>query len=276
MKNYYWGEAQEKLCRQWLSASTAQEQSRIYNALLPKLNEMAVQIMGRYFSVPSQRQTELKQDCVEEVFLKLKLYNPDKGRSGSYNFCGMIIKHYLMDVLVNKPQWIKHMDNKMVYIDQYDEYVKPLEFKLEDDFDYDMLLDLIKEKKAGFKSELAQIKKYGNVLDLTHKLEMLDLCAEFVSKYNCFNGAAVVYYIQVNTKHQVKINSIVRRFREIFGLIKTKEINLEGKEGSNFDGDNRHGYFQDDVVPTQNKHRRRQNLKAIKKKIGDYNQYEYF
>lgn len=280
MKNNYWNDKHEQLCKQWLSASTQVQYSHIHDLLLPALNHMAERIMNRYFAIPSQRQTELKRDAVQEVFLNLHKYNPDKSSSGSYNFCGMIIKHYLYDILVNKPSWIKNKPNQFVCIDSYDEYVLPLEYP-ESEFNYDILIEYIDIKMLKLMREFEAKKKIrGNRCQYTsyeHKLEILRLCKEFVDKFQCFNGAIVVDYIFINqTKKDVKKNSIVRYFRELFELSPNLNFNLEGREDRIRNSDERYNYVQDDVVPSVNVYHRRLNLKNLNKKYPELQSYQYY
>lgn len=137
MSNYirgkiYWGEKQEALCRQWLTANTEIEKTAIYKALQPQLNTMVETIMQRYFSVPYARQSELKQDCITDVFIKLHRYNPQVSKS--YSYCSMLIKHYIHDVMVYQPN--RTCDIKYDYRDEMDEESVPIEYYEKDIPDY--------------------------------------------------------------------------------------------------------------------------------------------
>jgi len=90
----YWGEKQEALIHQWMSATTQQEFTRIYEALQPSVNWMVNQIMQKYFNVPPSRWKELQQDTVNHIFLRLRYYY-DKDTKKSFSYCGTISRNYM-------------------------------------------------------------------------------------------------------------------------------------------------------------------------------------
>jgi len=283
----YWGEKQERLCQQWLSADTKQ-QFQIYKGLLPALNQMSEMIMNRYFAVPtSQRQTELKKDAIQELFLKLHLYHPDKvkNKNGAYSFCSMIIKHYFYEVLVAQPTWVKQIEKRFVYIDEYDEYVKPLEYAEKPKIDYNRLLSHFKTLKLKVEREYAKALKNAKRKVIPkkykHKIEIVELTCEFIEKFDSFNGAAVVDYIYLNQKSGELLKStIAYYFRQTFGMNINVGVNLEGKNDIDWKVDlrrnNRISYIQDDTPPNESIHAKRGREKTTKKNHPEIDLYRYF
>jgi hypothetical protein len=279
----YWGEKQELLCQQWVSAATQQEFTKIHGALLPQLNQMCEMIMNRYFHVPTaQRQSELKKDAIQELFIKLKHYQVGKSKSGAYSFCGMVIKHFLYEVLVQQSRWKKNVINNFDYSDSYSENAKPIDYGENFQINIEAILSHFQTLKAKVIREDRIVRKKSKRAEKMKKcgtqLEILDLCEEYVNKFGNFNGAGVSDYIYLNSKTNLQKSTISYYFRQLFGLILKVNLELDGNDDlEEYKADGRFSnYFQDDVTPNENKFKIRHMRKQKDKKYGDRDKYAYF
>ncbi len=259
----YWGEKEEALCQQWATGDTKQ-QFNIYKKLLPRLNEMAEMIMNRYYSVPTAgRQTELKELAVEEVFLRLHKYIPNKGSSGAYSFCSLVIKHYLHDTLVMEAKWHKNVHTKFDYfedvfgeeIDRED--IQPISF---DEYHIDKekinlilnkkkeeVQEMINQRVAGY--HRLRGKKYMPPIGKPEVyMMMLDKMIEYFNKFDSYDGNGLIDYIHYSLKLDLKKESIIRYFKKLFDIKEFEvpiQIRNEGKV------EKRYNYFEDDRCPNE-------------------------
>lgn len=195
----------------------------------------------------------------------------------------MVIKNYANTVLVLPGKKInKITGHKMVYVDVYADEMKPLELE-SIDFNYNILLDYINNKRVEIQNEINRMKiKIKSVEKLpftvigrNHKLEILDLCEEFIRKYNCFISSTVIDYILLNKCRCGKLSreSIIVYFKNIFN----QDFSFDTDRG-NSGGivDNRYHYLQDDVEPNKNIYSFRNKRKEIFKKLPELETYQYF
>jgi len=284
----YWGEAQELLCQQWLTADTKQ-QYQIYNALLPKLNRMVELIGNRYFSIAtSQRLSELKKDAIQEVFLKLKLYhqNKVKNKNGAYSFCGMIIKHYLHEVIVINGQ--RQKNTILEYTDDYEalDIKSGIEYYQKPEIDFKAISTYFKQKRVDIEGRKERLIKrweskriktnydkstFTRVKNKYDKwLLICDLSLIFIEKHKSadVNHMAEYCFLNSDLKRSTVITAFLKMFK-VNATIPDDDVNTADiKKGLNM--------YNDDYVPIQNKWRRRQYIKRKKTEGKDLIQYRYF
>lgn len=291
MSNYkrghkYWSIKQEQLCLQWVSATTQSEFTRIHNALLPQLNHMCELIMQRYFSIPASQHTDLKRDTVQEVFLKLKKYQPNRGAAGSYSFCSMIIKHYLHERVVIYGQRLKVTE--LEFSGDYDllDTAKGIEYYQKPEIDFKPIIDYFIQKKEK------TIKRYNNAAKNWEKKQnktnydkhnfkrtneklmkwiiICDLSVEFINKFQSADANQIAEYCFLNSDY--KLSTVVNAFEHMFKLnVTIRDDNRESadeKKGLNM--------YNDDYTGEVNIwHKRQYNKKRMdNNKIS--NDYSYF
>lgn len=255
----YWTEKEELLCQQWKSADKLQ-QYKIYNKLLPRLNEMAEYIIGRYYNVsnPSEA-TELKHECVQEVFIKLHRYEVGRAKNGSYSFCSLIIKHYAYNVLIYDKQRKAFIDCE--YVDDYGVY-QPIEYE-KYEFDNAFIKKIIADKRKEIENYIKKKTKYNKLNYIRIplftqeyiNLEILRLFDEYLDKFD-FDINGVVDYIYLNSEFKNK-ETMNNKFRKLFGNVK-----LELKEDNIIE--NKYDMIDDDFIPNENYKYLRSKIKSKK------------
>lgn len=275
--NTYWKEEiHGLLCKQWLSATTQSEYTKIHNALRPTLNYMGELILNRYFSVPnSGKQLELKKDAINFLFLRMKEFKPDKGTA--YNFCGMIIKRYYYDRLVLKSERIFTMDGKVDYLDDLPETAIPVQYE-QSEIDYEMVMDFFNKLKFKLKKEYKKtVKLYPRRQPVVLKRYIIftELCIEYVEKFKDFTPANIADYIYINSEYKNK-QMIVYFFKKMLNLTLGKNsIDFASTERGGVK-DDRFNYILDDYSPDTDKWNRRENVRKLSIKYEDYDLYRYF
>ena len=106
----YWRAEHEELCKQWVTANTKQEY-HIYNLLHGTIWSMANMILHRYFYCPFSKNLETTESAVDFLFLKLRAYQPEKGKA--YSYCQTVIKNFFIDVLMSKPNQNQNQMDKL-------------------------------------------------------------------------------------------------------------------------------------------------------------------
>ncbi len=273
----YWGEKQELLCRQWTTATTQSELTRIHNALLPQVNYMCETIIQRYFAVPtSQRMTELKKDAVQHLFLTLDKYQPDRSKSGSYAFCGMVIKRFVYDAWVLKRDHVRNTDNVTESIDDYHDHHTPIDYGENSEIDIEAVLSHFKGmiKKVEDDMEVAKIiaAKNRNKPKLTgykNKIKVLEKCMEYIERFESINLSCMADYVYLSLEDSMNKTSVIYWFKRLFNF--TTKLKLElSDEGK---ADERYNYMDDDYTPDESIWHKRQMKKKFYNKNGNYSYF---
>lgn len=260
--NHYWGEKQENLVLAWVSATTENEFTRIYGELLPALNFMGELILNRYFTVPYHRQTQIKKEAIQEVFLKLKQYNPKKvvNKNGGYSFCSLLIKHFYMEELVLLRG--KKAQEYFELTDEFPENAQTVDYGENIEFDKDAVIRRFKIIRKEMAAKLKKFRKSrGNNQAIGKRfekyVEILDLSIEFIDKYNSLNPPALADYIFLHQKKNlITKKTIVYYFRLLFGI--TITVNMDGND-TETGIDNKYYWFEDDYAPNDRKWAKRQH-----------------
>lgn len=211
MQNY-WQKRHENYCLQWLSATTKQ-QYYLYNKLHPALITMAEIIQNRYFSIPFTRQREYLQNVLQDVFLRLPNYQPEKG--SAYSFCSMTIKHQFY-YLVTLPKNTRTL--LLEYVDSY-ESVDTSESMYDEKQEIDVeavykqlqtrrakLIAIVRQEEDNLRS--IPIIKAGQLI------QTLDLCIEYLLRFKNFNIYCLKEYVENNSL--MSKSTISNHFGELF------------------------------------------------------------
>ena len=252
-KKLYWGEREELLCKQWLTATTQIEFTAIYKALQTPLNKMAESIMRKYFAVPASKQDEMLDDCKQEVFIKLNRFNPQISKS--YSFCSMVIKHYLHQKMVYEPN--RTCDIKYDYRDEMDEESVPIEYYEKEEPDYKAVIkhfeklrdEYIEMQKRAEKRLANNPKKLKESTKKNHGyIQMFDRCIEYIEKFQNANPNLMAEYAKAITPN--KSNENIRN--KFYRLFKVTVTIPHDKEKSSMDKRG-YDYIDDDFTPNENR-----------------------
>lgn len=214
----YWTEKHETLCKQWLTADTKQE-FYIYSKLHGVLYKMSQIISNRYYSIPFNNQNEFQSDVIQEVFLRLKNYNQDKG--SAYNFCGMIIKNKYYEIVTFRG---RTREIQLEYIDNY-EQVDNNEcnlidtFEQKDEIDVEAILKHLQTLRTKHVETLAQTGDRYHKINIDTQIRqilIIDKCIEYLLRFQDFNSYNVYEYVI----HNITIhNSVLSNcFFKLFGI----------------------------------------------------------
>lgn len=273
--NLYWTNRHEELVKQWLSATTEIQYTRIHNDLRTTLNHMGELILNRYYAgLNSSQQTELKQDAINFLFLKFREFNPEKGTA--YNFCGMILKRYYYDVLVLKNDRLYTMYDKIDYLDDLPEEATPVQYE-QNKIDYDMVLHFFKKLlyklELDYKIAMKNNPRYKPAKTIRY-ITLTKFCIEYIEKYENFSPAPLADYLYIHSGYKSK-QLIVYFFKKMLNLnLGKNSISFESTEKAM--SDDKYNYIMDDHTPNINKWYNRDKRRKLKLKRNDYNQYSYF
>lgn len=266
LKKNYWGEAEDKLCFEWVRATDQREQLRIYNKLYPKLLKMVESILRRYFQT-SVNESEKILDILQHVFIRLHRYDEKKkGKRGWYSFAQTIIKNVCYDLDDNyKPNSYETLKNKnkINYIDNpdYNFDVRDEVKSIANEIEY-----LRKEAVKKFKNDILIVKKdYADLVierkELSlpptkestdyfkRKVDYLEIVIEYINNFSAYSVISLNVFVLNNNKTNMTINFI-------FGMTQ-KYFNKCARHGADITTDKAHRkqdefpYIQDDY-PSSN------------------------
>lgn len=272
--NYFTSKHQD-LCKQWLTATTEIQYTRIHNELRTTLNYMGELILNRYYAgLNASQQSELKQDAVNFLFLRLKDFNPEKGTA--YNYCGMILKRYYYDKLILKKERLFTMDGKIDFLDDLPENAIPVQYE-QTEIDYDRVLDFFKKLHFKLNKEYKKIMKSYPTREpviLKRYVIFTELCIQYVEKYKDFSPANIADYIYYNSPYNDK-QGIVHFFKKMLNLnLGKNSISFESTDRNKTD--DRFSYINDDNTPNSDKWSVRDKMRRLKIKYEDITDYSYF
>jgi hypothetical protein len=217
----YWTIREELLVLQWLTANTQGEQSRVYLALVPKINRVIEHIMQRYFSIPVSQQTILKKECVNEVFLGLYKYNSTKQRA--FAFVGMLAKHFIYTQVVLKPKTKKQIMFDNNYGDTEFENAREIYYENKNEVEIESelkeVINFFKNKRKEIEIRMKTIKydkKRNRIITQKNELILVDLSIEFLQKFKSLNIDAMGEYVIINSN--ISKNSAHYIFRKLFNV----------------------------------------------------------
>ena len=160
-------------------------------------------ILNRYYSKNFNTKNTNIKEAINEVFINLHKYNPN--RSKAYSFCSLIIKQKLYTLIVSPTLRINKIPLELH--DDFENLPISIEDVQEQLYDKDAILKLIETVRIKVNKGMAQQK-----IDRHHRgypliphpkgmslLFMLDKCWDYVNKYEDFSGLNLAEYLYYNT-----------------------------------------------------------------------------
>jgi hypothetical protein len=180
-------------------------------------------ISHRYFSVPFAVEKEYYKEAINEVFLKLKQFDPQKGKA--YSFCGMVIKYFYYNKFVaGKTKKVLDLE----YVDDYEPIDNGKSLYVDNEIlDTEGILGHLETLENRIKTKIRREFDGQRTLTLMkaeNLLEVLSLCKEYVRKFDDFNTYGVAEYVVNNTSHGSA--TIGNFFNELFGVY----VNAGGRQ----------------------------------------------
>jgi len=268
MANKYWKDKEEILAHQWVTAvktNDLRKQAYLYKKLHAPVQRLINGICQRFYQVPVQDYQELLNDCTQKVFLKLDRLDD---RGSAFSYIGTITKNFYYQELVAHTLVENSKTVKLEYSDDNDfdngiEYLNPIELSPEDvQYIHKYLLDLIERKQLGREKTIYSVNTGGQkkIRNLSKQIQALNLCIEYLLKYNDFNDKSVTQYV----RFAMGVDSIYTAylFQCLFGV-------GIGREKENYaDVDNRYYYLTDDICPIDESNHMTQRARAKKNHSG--------
>lgn len=218
----YWKQKHEQWCADWLSASTKQ-QYIIYKNLHGVLQTMCEIISHRYFSVPFAVEKQYYREAINEVFLKLQQFNPQRAKA--YSFCSMVIKNFYYNKFVSG-NTKKVLD--LEFVDDYEPVDHGKSLYVDNEvLDTEGLLRHLEALENRINTKIRREFDGQRTLTLMkaeNLLQILSLCKEYVRKFDDFSAISVAEYCQNNTVHGAA--TIGLYFKELFGVY----VNAGGRQ----------------------------------------------
>lgn len=244
----YWSTEEDKLVIEWATANK-KDRLRIYNALLPKLVYMADGINARYFHFGAHESQEIVQDAINDLFINMHMYKPNKG--SCYSYSGTIIKNQMVNTL--RKQNLVTKPVLEFYGDDGDEdsefgfelkYEKELVYNPFDDDGQSTLMEEVLKRFAEFKREhcYKATTKIHHVTKsvILEECKFIDVCVEFLNKFGNSQGVEIrdlLEYVVENYKGRTAftIRKYVKKYfgkgcalptKEVFNVEKRYNLNL--------------------------------------------------
>jgi len=266
----YWSAKDEILCAKWVTATTQQEYTRIYNALLGTMNHLVGNIMRRYFHVPPHKQMEVLHDVVIWVFLKLDRY--DSSRQKAYTFCGTVAKNHMHEIIVRQPKAINKVRTEYTDENEIIENNRGIDYGSHTEHDLKAIIRYFVEKQLQVQAKIDKMidaKERGKLTSegrnhynvrlkrLKLHVRVCELCQEFVEKHESVNANYMAEYVFRNT--DMKRNKIPDVMKALFGFSATvyRETNGQHEDGKSYD------IINDDWCPSEDMYLQRNKLRRI-------------
>jgi hypothetical protein len=251
----YWFEKDEELVKRFVSGDTSQ---KTYDKLKTRATLIIQNIAQRYYAVPAAHQMQYYDECLSFVIEKLWFgFNPRKGTA--FNFIGLTAKNWYYDNLVRPETYVTKI--KLDYIDTDDDFDNSNNIVYKTSiYDRDKLLKRIAEIRTHivYKNTIK-----APTIAFEKQLKFLDLCVEYIYKYDSFNSSDVYEYVVQNMGIEEK--NIPYLFHSCFGIM----LNQIGRYRR---PNNVYSYINDDITPIDagNLYRKRKFRKS------NNNEYLYF
>ena len=239
----YWLPKHEAWAAAWISADTKQ-QYFLYNKLHAVIVKMVEIIANRYFSLSFAEQKQCYEEALNQVFLNLHKFNPEKSKA--YSYCGMIIKHHFYNHVTNYGLKTKI---EFEYINDYNPIDTGQELYPEKEYiDLERLLKRLQEIKAGVIQSIQEDKDRKLIVGISRKetlIKICDVCIEFAIKFESFKTIPVIDYCYQRFP-EFTHQTIANYFYELFGVhISFTEDGFTGRPIRTEDI----SFFQDDFEP---------------------------
>lgn len=237
MKHIYWKDREEQLCQDWIDADRRNE-SKIYEDLKPKLNQMSYNILQRYYSVSGSKQKEYVELAVEDCLLELRRSFSHDKKTKFFSYCQTVIKRYFYDTIVLKGNKNNNLNESYLKFEDFE--------KDNDDFDItsiipnsDMeyidykkpILKRLNELKSKMNTEYALIEKptYPQQKKRIAMNKYIDGCMKYIERFDIDK----IDYVSMNEYVQFNYNLsdwTMNRSSTYFFNIKCIPSQFENKE----------------------------------------------
>lgn len=222
--NIYFGQNEENLILQYISANTKEEKEELYEKVGPIFKKMIESIIRRYkLYVPDESFQEIYDDTLSYLLTKLDKFIP--GKHKAYSYYGTVAKNYLIGRVQT---FKKEMERNPLYDSVSEEFMNNIKYSYPPpSSNSDNIAGEIVSRMSKRISEI--IEKEGDTLKESEKkiglalIELFenidDIMAERGS--NKLNKSIVLYFLREHTGLETPtIRSNMKRFKREFLLIK--------------------------------------------------------
>lgn len=225
--NIYFGQTEEDLILQYISAETKEEKERLYVEVGPIFKKLIESIIRRYkLFVPDESFQEIFDDTLSFLLTKLEKFTP--GKYKAYSYYGTICKNYLIGRIQT---FKKELERNPLYDTVSEDIVNNLRYAFSptvsnDGVATDIVNNLSKRIAEILETDSKELneneKKIGKALiELFDNID--DIMAERGS--NKLNKSIVLYFLREHTGLDTPcIRANMKRFKREFLLIKEEVI----------------------------------------------------
>ena len=228
--NIYFGQNEEDLILQYISADTREEKEELYKKVEPIFKKMIESIIRRYkLYVPDESFQEIYDDTFSFLLTKLDKFTP--GRSKAYSYYGTIAKNYLIGRVQG---FKKEMERNPLYDSVSEEFVNNLKYSYSSEpSNSENIAGEIVSKMSKRISDI--IEKEGDTLKESEKkigmalIDLFDNIDDIMDERgsNKLNKSIILYFLREHTGLDTPmIRSNMKRFKREFLLIKGDIIGL--------------------------------------------------
>ena len=229
----YFGPEQEEAVVRFLEEKDYVIRNKIYNdSLREPLNTMIDSIIRRYKLYRKNYSfDDMHADTLSYLILKADKFDSDKGKR-AYSYYGTICKHYILGLIIKDSKHINltsDFDISLGKIHDNDDYVMELpdtNYQLVDFIDTiseEIKIELLEEGTDAKKRMTENERKVGE--SLVYILDNWEIIFENLEGGAKYNKNTILATIRSYTGLVTKdIRISMRRFKKIYGLIKTSKI----------------------------------------------------
>jgi len=229
----YFGPEQEDAVVRFLNEDDSIVRNKIYNEFLREpLNTMIDSIIRRYKLYRKNYSFEhLHADTLSYLILKAEKFDSDKGKR-AYSYYGTICKHYILGLMIKDTKHLNQtsdFDTSLGKIHANDDYVHELpdtNYELMDfinTLSEEIKIELLEEGTDSKKRMTENERKVGE--SLVYILDNWEIIFENLEGGAKYNKNTILATIRGYTGLVTKdIRISMRRFKKIYGLIKTSKI----------------------------------------------------
>ena len=228
----YWGKEQDDWVRVWNTTTSPKEEARAYDKLVGKINFIIANITNRYFTITKDKD-EIKEDCRNYVFLKLKSSNLSDEKN-IFGYIGYIAKNFIHTKMV-KPSMSEKVFKAAVSLDvEVDEDKGDYTFKdmlvneINDDNYVEEINEILQSKFNNLKYKLTTTDKTQERNYIIIDIVIVEYLIIYINDFNNFDFNGFYEYVMEKTSYSKHIirTSIIRLFGFDVHYSKPKEISL--------------------------------------------------
>jgi len=229
----YFGPEQEEAVVKFLNEDDYILRNKIYNEFLREpLNTMIDSIIRRYKLYRKNYSfDDLHSDTLSYLILKADKFDTTKGKR-AYSYYGTICKHYILGLMIKDAKYLNQtsdFDMSLSKIHSNDKYVLELpdtNYQLLDfinNISEEIKIELLEEGTDNKKKMTENEKRVGE--SLVYILDNWEIIFENLEGGTKYNKNTILATIRDYTGLITKdIRIAMRRYKKIYGLIKTNKI----------------------------------------------------